>query len=45
MKYNYDEYVEMMDEGMDRFSKLLELHREIEDENDRHLRQWKDEQK
>ena len=42
MKYRFDEYVEMLDERLDRFTKMLDIHREIEDENERKLKEWKE---
>ena len=41
VEYKYDEYVEWLDEGLDRFTKLLECHREIEWENEQHMKEWK----
>ena len=45
MIYQYDEYVEMLDENLDRFTKLLDIHREIEWENEQKLKEWKEGQK
>lgn len=43
--YKYDECVEWLDERLDRFTKLLECHKEIEWQNEHHLKEWKERRK
>lgn len=48
VKENMDRFDEMvldLDENLDHFTKMFELHKEIVDQNERHLRKWKKEQK
>jgi hypothetical protein len=42
---NYDELVYDLSEYITNEQKMLELHLQIEDQNDRKLRKWKEEQK
>jgi len=39
----FDELVQVLDERLDHFTKMFELHKEIEYQNEEHLRKWKKE--
>ena len=42
MTYNFDELVQDLDERLDHFAKMLELHREIVWQNEQKFEEWKE---
>lgn len=45
MEHKYDEIVEMLDENLEHFTKMLEIHREIVWQNEAHLNEWREQEK